>query len=274
MENQIVRVGFHGGEIEAVKQGNDVFVSVRRACEHIGIASNGQIEKLKEKEWSVNKFILSTGPDGKMYENFMLHLDSVPMWLATIDTSRVNNESRPVLIAYQKEAAKVLRDHFFGQKLALPSYSEALRQLADTVEAKENLEKEKQTLLLQSKQDEPFTVAGKALLTTEPTCLLGMFAKVIEFDDKIIGQNTLFEYLRNKGILYKKNNINLPYQSQIEAGRFKVKQTPYEKDGKEFFSFTTLITGKGEGFVINLMRKDPDFKNYTIKVRGQNIREF
>lgn len=274
MENQIVRVGFHGGEIEAVKQGNDVYVSVRRACEHLGIDYPTQTVKLKLQQWACVGLIPIHDTTGRKQEAFMLHLDSVPMWLATIDAGRVNESARPLLIAYQKEAAKVLRDHFFGQKLALPSYSEALRQLADSLEAKENLEKEKQTLLLQSKQDAPFTIAGKALLTTEPTCMLGMFAKVIEFDDKIIGQNTLFEYLRNKGILYKKDNINLPYQSQIEAGRFKVKQTPYEKDGKEFFGFTTLITGKGEGFVINLMRKDPDFKNYTIKVRGQNIREF
>jgi hypothetical protein len=114
MKNNIVKVGFHGGEIEAVKQGNDVWVSVRRACEHLGIASNGQVEKLKEKEWAVNKMILSTGPDGKKYQSFMLHLDSVPMWLATIDTNRVHEDVRSLLVAYQKEAAKVLREHFFG----------------------------------------------------------------------------------------------------------------------------------------------------------------
>jgi hypothetical protein len=36
------------------------------------------------------------------------------MWLATIDTGRVAEHVRPLLVAYQKEAAQVLRDHFFG----------------------------------------------------------------------------------------------------------------------------------------------------------------
>lgn len=271
MENQIVRVEFHGGEIEAVKQGEDVFVSVRRACEHIGLASNGQIEKLKEKEWSVNKFILSTGPDGKMYENFMLHLDSVPMWLATIDAGRVNESARPLLIAYQKEAAKVLRDHFFGQKLALPSYSEALRQLADTLEAKENLEKEKEVLLLQSKQDEPFTIAGWAMRSSDDECTIELFAKSINIDGVNMGRDTMFQFLRNYGLL-QKHPKNIPYQEQINLGRFKVRQKPYEKNGKTFINHQTMITLKGEGYVLNLIVKDPKYRKNIIEYRGQLIK--
>ena len=114
MENKIVKVDFQGGELEAVKQGEKVWVSVRRCCESLGIASNGQIEKLKEKEWACSKIILSHDTTGREQKQFMIDLDSFPMWLGTIETSRVKKEIRPMLVKYQKEAAKVLRDHFFG----------------------------------------------------------------------------------------------------------------------------------------------------------------
>lgn len=273
-ENKIVKVGFHGGEIEAIKQGEDVFVSVRRACEHIGLASNGQIEKLKEKEWSVHKFLLSTGPDGKMYENFMLHLDSVPMWLATIDTSRVKNESRPVLIAYQKEAAKLLRDHFFKQ-VPTPSYSDSLRLLADRIEENERLEAEKSKLLLQAKKDEPFINVGRSMLSTESSCKIGDFVKAIKINGKVIGPKKVFKYLRNKGVLFKNSDgNNMPYQSHITAGRFIVRQGKHYEDGKEIIHHTTLITPKGQGYVINLMVNDKDMDQYTIEVNGKNPRNF
>lgn len=45
----------------------------------------------------------------------MLHLDALPMWLATIEPSRVAAEARPRLERFQLECAKALRDHFFGQ---------------------------------------------------------------------------------------------------------------------------------------------------------------
>ena len=60
--------------------------SVRMACEHLGIDEEGQRQKLKNAErapWAVACMTKATGPDGKMYEQFMLHLESVPMWLAS-----------------------------------------------------------------------------------------------------------------------------------------------------------------------------------------------
>jgi hypothetical protein len=52
---------------------------------------------------------------GKEREVVMIDLATLPMWLATIDGSRVAEEARPKLIRFQKECAQVLRDHFFGK---------------------------------------------------------------------------------------------------------------------------------------------------------------
>ena len=40
--------------------------------------------------WATTAFNAVVGADGKNREMFMLHLDSLPMWLATIEPSRVS----------------------------------------------------------------------------------------------------------------------------------------------------------------------------------------
>lgn len=115
MSNELVEVPFHGDVIEAMKdEKGDVWVPIKRPCESLGIAPNSQIEKLKAKPWAVNMMIISTGPDGKSYQMFALRLDCLPMWLATIDTNRVDEGIRPKLELYQKDAARVLAEHFLG----------------------------------------------------------------------------------------------------------------------------------------------------------------
>jgi hypothetical protein len=126
--NSIVKVEFRGGELEAVKKDGKVWVSVRRVCEALGIDVESQRKKLKDEArapWAVTVMMTATGPDGKNYQTFMIDLDSFPMWLGTIDASRVREEIRPMLITYQKEAAIVLRDHFFGKRTETPEEKEA-----------------------------------------------------------------------------------------------------------------------------------------------------
>lgn len=111
----LVHVPFHGDTLDATRAPDGrVWVSVRRVCEALGIQPHGQAEKLKTKPWAVTQMICATGPDGKRYESFCLDLDSLPMWLATIDTRRVKGAAREKLVVYQREAARVLRDYFLG----------------------------------------------------------------------------------------------------------------------------------------------------------------
>ena len=116
----IVHVPFRGDTIDAVQDEQGVWVGVRRVCDSFGLSSNGQIEKLKNKPWATGKIIVSVAEDGKTRELYCLHLDALPMWLGNIDTGRVKPEVRDKLIAYQKEAARVLRDHFFGRQQPSP----------------------------------------------------------------------------------------------------------------------------------------------------------
>lgn len=116
MAADMVKVPFHGDELLAVQDDRGVWVSIRRVCEVLGVDESTQRRKLKDRAWAVTGIKPATGPDGKTYQAACLHVDALPMWLATIETSKVKPEARKKLERFQVEAAKVLRDHFIRQR--------------------------------------------------------------------------------------------------------------------------------------------------------------
>lgn len=144
-------VGFQGDALQAVREGEQVWVVVKRVCEALGITDQGQAVKLKAKPWAVTTMIVATGPDGRNYESFCLSLDSLPMWLAGIEPGRVRPEAREKLIAYQRECARVLRDHFFGRKATHEDVARMVEPLVEQVVTRvigPFLEQQSQHLLL------------------------------------------------------------------------------------------------------------------------------
>ena len=80
---------FHGDILQAVRDERGVWVPLK--CEALGIATDSQRRKLLAKAWATTTtnvavacVIHATGADGKSYGMFAAHLDSLPMWLATI----------------------------------------------------------------------------------------------------------------------------------------------------------------------------------------------
>jgi len=120
--NAMTRVPFCGSTLDAVNVDGTVWVSVRRACESLGLAMASQHEKLKTAPWATIRLIVTVAEDGKARELFCVDLDSLPMWLATIDASRVSDEARPKLV------------RFFGSaRPAAPEYPSARAALPDLV---------------------------------------------------------------------------------------------------------------------------------------------
>lgn len=131
MSTELVRIPFHGRELQAMLRQGEGHLVLRPACDDLGLDFSGQLQRLKRQPWATMGIMTTAGADSKERELVGLHVDSVPMWLATIQTSRVKPERRPLLIAYQKECARVLRDHFIGkagpQQQSLPFDHVALR---------------------------------------------------------------------------------------------------------------------------------------------------
>lgn len=68
-----------------------------------------------------------------------------------------------------------------------------------------------------------------------------------------IGRNSMFELLRDAGILDKRN---IPYQKYCDAGYFRVVESQYNKpDGTACVSFKTVVFQKGMDYIRRLLTK-------------------
>lgn len=88
-------------------------VSLRHACDAIGIAFDAQRVKLNGKSWAcVTMIVTQLDGDTQRREVTMIDRRTFTMWLATIDANRVSGEARPVIEAFQAEAADALDAYF------------------------------------------------------------------------------------------------------------------------------------------------------------------
>ena len=119
--SNLEKYDFHGDQLALLRKDAGGFVVVRTVCDALGIAAAPQRTKLAAKPWAVCTMIVSTAADGKRYEMLAIHVDSLAMWLATIESSKVAEHVRAKLLRFQLECARVLRDHFFGPPPSAPA---------------------------------------------------------------------------------------------------------------------------------------------------------
>lgn len=113
----LVSVPFYGDAIDAIHADEKTWVSLIRVCESLGLAADTQRRKLEEKPWATTTLRVVVAEDGKRRQLTCVDLQTLPMWLATIDIGRVKPECRDKLKVYQCEAARVLAEHFLPKPL-------------------------------------------------------------------------------------------------------------------------------------------------------------
>lgn len=113
MSTELVRVSVPGADrqiVAALIDGKPM-VSLRHACDAIGVAFSAQLQKLKTKSWA-GVSMIDTPSNGGSQQTAMVDRRTFTMWLATIDTNRVSAEARPIIEAFQSEAADALDAYF------------------------------------------------------------------------------------------------------------------------------------------------------------------
>lgn len=119
-------------------------------------------------------------------------------------------------------------------------------------------EEENQRLQLEINNNAPLVVFAKALQISEHNILIGELAKILKQNDIEIGQNRLFEWLRNNSYLIRSGEqYNLPTQKSLELLLFEVKTTTINNpDGSVRVTKTTKVTPKGQKYFINKFLKN------------------
>ena len=97
-------------------------------------------------------------------------------------------------------------------------------------------------------EDKPFTDFGKAISASPASILLGDFAKLAANNGIAIGRNRLFKWLRDNKYLTPDNK---PYQRYVDQGVFSVKESRVVTGNAEIIKTTTLVTGKGQQYLMS-----------------------
>ena len=108
-------------------------------------------------------------------------------------------------------------------------------------------------LLLENKELKPKALFADAVSASNESILIGQLAKLIRQNGYEIGQNRLFEWMRENEYLIKKGErYNQPTQKSMDLGLFEVKErTITNPDGSTRITLTTKVTGKGQVYFIN-----------------------
>ena len=115
---------------------------------------------------------------------------------------------------------------------------------------------EKSKLLQQAKETiedmKPKALVGECLEVSKDSILVRELAKILKQNGIDIGQNRLFEWLRDNGYLIKTgSDKNMPTQRAMNMKLFEVKHTNMICNGETKIRKTTMVTGKGINYFIN-----------------------
>ena len=102
------------------------------------------------------------------------------------------------------------------------------------------------------RKDKPLVDFALHVADSEDLIDMNAMAKLAADEHFKIGRTRLFRWLKYMGVLMANN---LPYQQFIDRGYFAVKESVFEVDGMKKTYQQTLVTGKGQRFVINLLKK-------------------
>jgi anti-repressor protein len=170
--------------------------------------------------------------------------------------------AKEISMLQRSEQGKLARQYFIEceKKLnaLLPDFNnpaEAARAWAREYEQKQverqkrlDAERKQEELQAENEAMKPKVLFADAVATSNRSILVSELAKILKQNGIEIGQNRLFQWLRDRGYLCTKGEYrNQPSQRAMELGLFEIKKTTINKpDGSILVSRTTKVTGKGQ----------------------------
>ncbi|HFI0326788.1 TPA: phage antirepressor KilAC domain-containing protein [Streptococcus suis] len=186
----------------------------------------------ENQDFLLNNFVKQTGRGGHNKVDHIIKLDMAKE-IAMIQRSDRGKQVRQYFIQIEKDFNSP--EKIMARALLLAD--KKVHQLEAKIEA-----------------DKPKVLFANAVEASATSILIGDFAKILRQNGYNIGQNRLFEWLRNNGFLIRKRgeSYNMPTQRSMDMNLFEVKErTHNEPNGSIRISKTTKMTGKGQTYFIN-----------------------
>lgn len=249
MDNQLQVFSYDGNEVRTVRHGDETLWVLKDVCDVLGLSDTNKVaERLDGDELTRIKFV-SGGQTREMYAVTESGLYSVILRSDKPDAKKFKRwVTHEVLPSIRRHGAYVTPGKLEEMMNDPDAWIKVLTALKNERTAKEHLQ-------LVVAKNEPKVIFADAVSVSDGAILIGELAKILKGNGVEIGQNRLFEKLRQDGYLIKRQgtDYNAPTQRAMELGLFRVKETAItHSDGHVTISKTTKVTGKGQQYFINL----------------------
>lgn len=165
-----------------------------------------------------------------------------------IDHALTIDTAKEIAMIQRNEIGRSVRQHFIRIEDAWNSPEMIVeRALQIQTNKVEKLE-------AQVEENKPKVLFADSVVGSQSSILVGELAKLLKQNGVNIGQNRLFEWMRENGYLIKQKgeNYNLPTQRSADLEIMDIKKrTINNPDGSSQITRTTKITGKGQQYFIN-----------------------
>lgn len=257
MNNEIQPFEFEGNKVRALADGDEVMFVASDIAKILGYRDAANLTRnLDDDERGTHEVSTPSGTQN------MTVLTESGLYRAILnrETAYVKNEEAQ---AFVKRFQRWVTHEVLPQIRKTGGYIPTSESDSDedimaraVLVAQKTIERKNQQLQAkdaQIKELEPKARFADAVAASDGTCLVGELAKMLRQNGLDIGQNRLFEILRQDGYLGRTgSNRNVPTQRAMDLGLFRIKETAVtHSDGHVTVNRTAKVTGKGQTYFIS-----------------------
>lgn len=237
----------------AMNESDEPLFCLADVCSVIGIANARNVKSRLDLEDVRQMDTLTEG--GKQQVTFITESG-----LYDVIIRSDSEKAKPFRKWVTSEVLPSIRKH--GAYMTQETLEKALTSPDFLIQLATNLKEEKQKRIeaeQKIQKDAPKVLFADAVSTSQRSCLVAELAKILQQNGVNIGQNRLFNWMRENGYLCQKGDYyNQPTQKAMKLGLFELKKTTITKpDGSVLVTTTTKVTGKGQiYFVEKFLGKD------------------
>src|SRR5579864_1802961 len=236
---------FHGKPVIILTNAAGSWAILGQLCRNLTLDANGQRQTIERKAWSNGRTCVThvqLPGDTQARPYFLIHERIVPMWLANITSSRIEDPGiRENIERAQVELADALHEYVSRRSVRRePSKLEVARDLVAALEAKEALAAANKVLAPKASKWDKVVNAEGLIGMTAIADMLGLAVK--DFTNWLVDIGVFRKQLSRFG-----SNQNMPRRTYQKAGFFEVK---LENNGKVSYD-VAYATMAGADFILD-----------------------
>lgn len=204
----------------------------------------------------MQEYGFTEGSDFNPYKNVRVQMEGNRTVNREVDDAALSIDmAKEICMIQRSEKGKQARQYFIQLEKDWNSPEKVMARALDIAHKQlAQLKGENVKLLTENTANKPKVIFADAVSASERSILGGELAKLLRQNGVEIGQNRLFDWMRQNGFLIRRQgtDYNMPTQKAMEMGLFEIKETSVvHSAGNVTINKTPKVTGKGQVYFIN-----------------------